>query len=164
MQPNIFCPVPEEQRPLEEFRQLCDSWFFSWTIDKKKYLYKFLFSAFLLNLPISVLVESGSWELKHNITKFAISSFVYSWILPLLSLIRLLLGWNYIYRRLISEKIEYEESGWYDGQIWDKPVEWREREFLIAQHEVKPLILIISRYLVIIIGIIIIGLLICLGL
>ena len=26
----VSCPVPPEQRPLEEFQQLCESWFFSW--------------------------------------------------------------------------------------------------------------------------------------
>ena len=61
-------------------------------------------------------------------------------ILPLLIHTRQYLGWNYIYKRLLSEKIIYEESGWYDGQIWEKPIEWREKELLIAQHEVKPII------------------------
>ena len=26
----VSCPVPPEQRPLEEFQQLSESWFFSW--------------------------------------------------------------------------------------------------------------------------------------
>ena len=46
----------------------------------------------------------------------------------------------YIYNRLNSETIEYEESGWYDGQIWEKPIEWRSKDLLIAQHQVKPVL------------------------
>ena len=54
--------------------------------------------------------------------------------------IRLYLGWNHIFNRLISEKVEYEESGWYDGQVWEKPLVLREKESLIASIEVKPIL------------------------
>tara|TARA_B100000941_G_scaffold274157_1_gene235066 strand:- start:1049 stop:1315 length:267 start_codon:yes stop_codon:yes gene_type:complete len=60
--------------------------------------------------------------------------------LPLLISIRLYLGWNHIFKRLTSEKVEYEESGWYDGQIWTKPVNLKEKESLIASIEVKPIL------------------------
>ena len=36
--------------------------------------------------------------------------------------------------------MEYEESGWYDGQIWIKPVNLKEKESLIALLEVKPIL------------------------
>ena len=60
--------------------------------------------------------------------------------IPLLISIRLYLGWNHIFNRLISEKVEYEESGWYDGQIWEKPLVLKEKESLIALLEVKPIL------------------------
>ena len=60
--------------------------------------------------------------------------------MPLLITIRLFLGWNHIYKRLISESVEYEESGWYDGQIWMKPIALLEKENLIASLEVKPIL------------------------
>ena len=41
---------------------------------------------------------------------------------------------------MTSEKVEYEESGWYDGQIWIKPVGLKEKESLIASIEVKPIL------------------------
>ena len=53
---------------------------------------------------------------------------------------RLYLGWNHIFNRLISEKVEYEESGWYDGQVWEKPLGLKEKESLIASIEVKPIL------------------------
>ena len=40
----------------------------------------------------------------------------------------------------MRERITYEESGWYDGQEWEKPLEWREKDLLIAQHQVKPVL------------------------
>ena len=54
--------------------------------------------------------------------------------------VRLYLGWNHIFKRLNSEKVEYEESGWYDGQIWIKPLNLKEKESLIASLEVKPIL------------------------
>jgi len=32
-------------------------------------------------------------------------------------------GWSYVGDRLLSAVIPYEESGWYDGQMWVKPPE-----------------------------------------
>lgn len=34
-------------------------------------------------------------------------------------------GWSYVGDRLLSAVIPYEESGWYDGQMWVKPPEVR---------------------------------------
>lgn len=36
---------------------------------------------------------------------------------------RVLQGWSYVGDRLLSAVIPYEESGWYDGQMWVKPPE-----------------------------------------
>ena len=33
-----------------------------------------------------------------------------------------------------------EETGWYDGQTWEKPIEWQNKELLIAEYDVKPTI------------------------
>ena len=59
---------------------------------------------------------------------------------PLLITIRLYLGWNHVFKRLTSERVEYEESGWYDGQVWIKPLVLKEKESLIATIDVKPIL------------------------
>ena len=53
-------------------------------------------------------------------------------MIPLLISIRLYLGWNHVFKRLTSEKVEYEESGWYDGQVWMKPLVLKEKESLLS--------------------------------
>ncbi len=45
-----------------------------------------------------------------------------------------------MFKRLTSEKVEYEESGWYDGRVWIKPLVLKEKESLIASIEVKPVL------------------------
>ena len=67
-------------------------------------------------------------------------SFFSSLSIPLLVSIRLYLGWNHVFKRLTSEKVEYEESGWHDGQVWIKPLVLKEKESLIASIEVKPIL------------------------
>jgi hypothetical protein len=61
-------------------------------------------------------------------------------VLPLLLLLRQWLGWSHLHRRLCSERVEYEESGWYDGQVWEKPLAWRQRDLLVARHQVSPVL------------------------
>ena len=89
---------------------------------------KFWVGAFVLFLVIS----SGSVYFKTFPLRYILLSFFTSLSIPLLISIRLYLGWNHIFNRLISEKVEYEESGWYDGQVWKKPLVLKEKESLIA--------------------------------
>ena len=133
------CPVPREQQPTNEFIELSKSVIFSWPKSKKSLilaLLKFWLGAFVLFLVIS----SGSIYFKTFLLKYILLSFFSSLSIPLLISIRLYLGWNHIFKRLTSEKVEYEESGWYDGQVWIKPLVLREKESLIASIEVKPIL------------------------
>ena len=133
------CPVPREQQPTNEFIELSKSRIFSWPKTKKSLitiLINFWVGAFILFLAIS----SGSVYFKTSLLKYILLSFFSSLSIPLLITIRLYLGWNHIFKRLTSEKIEYEASGWYDGQVWEKPLVLREKEILIASIEVKPIL------------------------
>ena len=133
------CPVPRAQQPTNEFIELSKSKIFSWPKTKKSLilvLIKFWIGAFVLFLVIS----SGSVYFKTSLLKYILLSFFSSLSIPLLITIRLYLGWNHIFKRLTSEKVEYEESGWYDGQVWEKPLVLREKEILIASIEVKPIL------------------------
>ena len=133
------CPVPKAQQPTNEFIELSKSIIFSWTKTKKSLiivLIKFWLGAFILFLIIS----SGSIYFKTSLTKYILLSFFSSLSIPFLISIRLYLGWNYVFKRLKSERVEYEESGWYDGQVWIKPLSLKEKESLIASIEVKPIL------------------------
>ena len=133
------CPVPREQQPTNEFIELSKSKVFSWPKTKKSLiiiLIKFWVVAFVLFLVIS----SGSVYFKTSLLRYILLSFFSSLSIPLLISIRLYLGWNHIFKRLSSERVEYEESGWYDGQVWEKPLVLKEKESLIASIEVKPIL------------------------
>ena len=133
------CPVPRDQQPTNEFIELSKSKFFSWPKSKKSLilvLIKFWVGTFLLFLFIC----SGSIYFKTSLLKYILLSFFSSLSIPLLITIKLYLGWNHVFKRLTSEKVEYEESGWYDGQVWIKPLVLKEKESLIASIEIKPIL------------------------
>ena len=155
---NYKCPVPREQQPTNEFIELSKSTIFSWPKSKKSLIFvliKFWIGTFIIFLVIS----SGSIYFKSSILKYILLSFFTSLAIPLLISIRLYLGWNHVFKRLNSEKVEYEESGWYDGQVWTKPVKLKEKESLIATLEVKPILKNLIQILSIIIIFALIGIL-----
>ncbi|KAF6165251.1 hypothetical protein GIB67_030433 [Kingdonia uniflora] len=58
------------------------------------------------------------------------------------------LGWSYVGDRLLSAVVPYEESGWYDGQMWVKPPEVLARDRLLGSYKVKPVIKLMKQTLV----------------
>ncbi len=133
------CPVPRDQQPTNEFIELSKSKIFSWPKTKRSLiivLFKFWVFTFLLFL----VIFSGSIYFNKYIYKYILISIFTSLSIPLLVSIRLYLGWHYVFKRLNSEKVEYEETGWYDGQVWIKPLNLKEKESLIASNEVKPIL------------------------
>ena len=156
---NSKCPVPKEQQPTNEFLELSNSTVFSLAKTNKK-LSIILISIWLVTFLIFLIISTGSTYFNNYLLKYIFLSLFGSLSLPLLITIRLFLGWNHVYKRLTSEKIEYEESGWYDGQIWIKPIELKEKESLIASIEVKPILRNLAQVTSIIISLILLGILI----
>ena len=143
--PPVACPVAKEQLPLEEYRQLERSWFFCWPARGATALGRSLLIAWLIALPAGLIVASGSWSLRHHPPQLALAALTVTLVLPLLLLLRQWLGWSRLHRRLSSERVEYEENGWYDGQVWEKPLAWRQRDLLVAKHQVGPVLLLLRR-------------------
>ena len=103
----VSCPVPQEQRPLEEFQQLCESWFFSWPAGQEPRLSQRLAGFWLLMLPVCSLIASGSWTLKQDPPRLLAAAAVAALVLPLLLLVRQWLGWTYVMQRLLRESVDY---------------------------------------------------------
>ena len=137
---EIICPVPSNQRPLNEFNSIRNSWIISWPFLERNIFYRKLILSWLFVIPISLIISYGSDYLKNNTFELILVSLTVSIAFPILLLTRQWLSWMYIYKRLNSENIEYEESGWYDGQTWEKPLDWRSKDLLVAQYQVKPIL------------------------
>jgi hypothetical protein len=149
-----FCPVPREQQPIHEYEQLKDSWLFDWaTLELVKYSRKIAWVGFWSWLIAAPLAMS-SFTPAHYPLKLATSSIAGACILVVLVLSRIYLGWLYIKDRLKSDRIFYEESGWYDGQTWLKPTAMLNRDRLIVSYEIEPILLRLQKTLGLLAGLI----------
>lgn len=133
------CPVPFEQQPLNEYLLLKKSWLFSWSASSKRVFIIVLVSLFLV-LPLLVTlcfkVFVSSYDYYYNL---CMNLFIGN-VVMFLTLLRIYLGWSYILKRLLSATIFYEESGWYDGQIWVKTSDYLMQDRLIGLYQVMPFI------------------------
>jgi hypothetical protein len=135
-----FCPVPKEQQPVNEYEQLKESWFFSWaTLDSQEYGRRLAWVTFwgaLLTSPIA----AASFPLQKQPFLFVLATLMGGVLFLIMLILRQYLGWAYISDRLNQEKVTYEESGWYDGQEWEKPPEILLRDRLIVSYQIQPLL------------------------
>ena len=134
------CPVPSEQQPINEYQELRESWFFRWaTLDSVGFV-KPIAILWLLNWVVAGPVAAGSFSIAKHPAQFFLLGAAGAMLIPALALLRLYLGWIYIRNRLADPTVFYEESGWYDGQVWEKPDEVLQRDTLIVTYQLKSLL------------------------
>lgn len=142
------CPVPRDQQPAGELRALQESFQFDWaTLPLPEFLLR-LAGAFMtffltLGLPVSAATFSLSDEPVQLFASAAIGSFFITTILVL----RLYIGYAHVGSRLLSATIDYEETGWYDYQVWVKTPPLLMRDRLLGTFTVKPAIERLKRTL-----------------
>nr|YP_009312909.1 Hypothetical protein ycf36 [Helminthora furcellata]SCW21163.1 Hypothetical protein ycf36 [Helminthora furcellata]SCW24023.1 Hypothetical protein ycf36 [Helminthora furcellata] len=145
-----ICPVPFDQQPLNEYKALRKSPLFASSATELSRFISRLSIVFSSVILLCLAINSMSL----STTKISLSTVGYDILCSLLSiellLIRLYLGWSYVLKRLFSASIFYEESGWYDGQLWIKTVDILTQDRLVGLYQVQPLVIRIRRLLVII--------------
>ena len=138
--PIQICPVPEEQQPIKEYEKLKESWLFRWaTLEVGKYGQK-LAMVWLWGWIISGPIASASFPPLKQPIQFLLSGGLGAGLLVVFVLVQLYGGWSYVGDRLKQGKIQYEESGWYDGQTWIKPTELLNRDRLIVSYQIEPIL------------------------
>lgn len=137
---KLFCPVPKKQRPINEYMDLVQSDFFNWPTQNEsvfvKQIIKTYFFIFLIFLPLSNIFYTTN----QSFIKLFLANLGLSCGFLFLVLLRLILAWTYIQRRLYNPSVFYEESGWYDGRIWvkSKPILVQDR--FIHTYQVLPIL------------------------
>ncbi|MEB3310066.1 MAG: CGLD27 family protein [Snowella sp.] len=142
---STFCPVPLEQQPVNEYETLKESWLCCWATLERFAYGRRLFGVFLFGwILVSPIAAASFYPLKKPVF-FVLAAGLGAMLLVALVLIRILLGWYYIRDRLQADKVIYEESGWYDGQIWAKPPEILARDRLIVTYQINPVLQRLTR-------------------
>ncbi|GAB2276169.1 hypothetical protein Dimus_010904 [Dionaea muscipula] len=149
--PETECPVPLDQQPINEYQNLSTSLPFSWASDEASQYTTRLFVtglsfALLLGLPVSWVGATGSVP---DPLRLVLGSASTGLFVVTLAVVRMYLGWAYVGNRLLSATVEYEETGWYDGQVWVKTAEVLVRDRLLGSYQVKPVLSRLKNTLVV---------------
>ena len=134
------CPVPHEQRPLNEFTEMKEAWLFSWlTLPPAVYIRKLLGAWVIAWVLLGGPIAAASYPPAKATGHFIISACGGAAVPLTLLLIHLYMGWRHVNIRLTKPTVEYEESGWYDGQVWTKTEDVLAKDQLVATYEVQPI-------------------------
>ncbi|KAL3151280.1 hypothetical protein ABBQ38_013118 [Trebouxia sp. C0009 RCD-2024] len=141
LNPDLEQPVPTEQRPVNELAALRETWLYSWArLETPSYLIRlgavWLGFFALVAGPIAFQTfdpskQPAEWMMSGTLGALAVVA---------AAVVRIYLGWAYVGNRLLSAAVEYEETGWYDGQTFVKPPEVLARDRLLGAYEVKPIL------------------------
>ena len=150
MNPNIkiflLCPVPETQKPINEYISLKENFLTNWTTFKKENYYKTIINIYILFLALSFFFtfpNTSFWE--KNIFKYIIFNLFITNILLLILFFTLYLNWYQIKNRFEISRLIYEESSWYDSQVWEKPFLLIKNDKLLQTQKIEPIIQRLSR-------------------
>uniref|UniRef100_A0A0E0HHI5 DUF1230 family protein n=1 Tax=Oryza nivara TaxID=4536 RepID=A0A0E0HHI5_ORYNI len=138
-----WCPVPPEQLPVNEYESLAASLPFSWAAgDLTVYCSRLALTgaAFALFVGLPVASFGGRGGAGGDAVHLALGATGSGILAVTLAVVRMYLGWAYVGNRLLSATVEYEETGWYDGQIWVKTPEVLARDRLLGSFSVKPVL------------------------
>nr|BDA98725.1 photosystem I assembly protein Ycf36 [Rhodomonas sp. NIES-1730] len=139
-----ICPVPQDQRPINEYSALKKTFGFSWTVEKDSVYYQTSVKIYFFTLVLFFFIfNTGSTSTLNNCIYSLFGGNIFLSIFYL----RIYLAWNYIYTRLVQATVAYEESGWYDGQVWVKTPEVLIKDKLTGQYQVKPILIKVRRAL-----------------
>lgn len=133
----LFCPIPNDQKPINEYISLKENEFTNWvTLDAKTYknlIIKQFFWNFFILLPFIFS------QFHYSLKTVGINIFL-TFILLNLNHFIVFSRWNQLKNRFTTTRLFYEEASWYDGQIWEKPLELIRNDNLISTQKIEPIL------------------------
>lgn len=145
--------VPEAQRPVNEYLDVTTQPFFDWASTGTKGLLTRLVILYnIMYWMICYPISGGTYTMEGYMIQKIVCSNVGAMFVILAFMIRLYSGWNYIGERLTSKVIEYEETGWFDGQFALKTENELKRDRFLYNSDVKPVVERLKLFLLSTIG------------
>ncbi|CAA3014493.1 protein CONSERVED IN THE GREEN LINEAGE AND DIATOMS 27, chloroplastic [Olea europaea var. sylvestris] len=147
--PGMEVEVPFEQRPVNEYSSLKEASLYSWADLGPGSFFLRLGGLWLVTFTVlGVPIAAASFNPTKDPLRFVLAAGTGTLFLVSLIVLRIYLGWSYVGDRLLSAVIPYEETGWYDGQMWVKPPEILARDRLLGSYKVKPVVKLLKQTLV----------------
>ena len=130
----LLCPIPDDQKPINEYINLKENDFTNLMLLSKKNYFSKIFINFLIGF---VLATPLTFLFNVNSQLFLYNSF-YSTSFLILNFFINLSRWSQLLKRFRSSRLFYEEGSWYDGQNWEKPLELIKNDKLLTSQKIKP--------------------------
>jgi hypothetical protein len=110
--------VPEGQRPINEYLDLQRAPLFGWaTLDNAGLALRLLVVYGVVFGVVGYPIAGATFTQEGYLWQKVSSANVGALSLVMLLLLRFYTGWSYVGQRLTSSIVEYEETGWYDGDF-----------------------------------------------
>ena len=135
------CPVPKDQRPSSQLIEIQESAILGWpALDFTAYASRLggMFTFFWV--VIAYPIACGSYDPSREFEACAMSATVGALGATAAMALNMYNGWTYVEDRLLSATVEYEETGWYDGQVYVKDPEMLARDRLLGMYTVRPVV------------------------
>lgn len=138
----LFCPIPEGQKPINEYinyKQNFLTTLINSTKKEKTFIkwYFFIFLSILLLFFLNNFVFSPIKLLFENFFLTNLIIFFFYFIN--------FIKWKNLQKRFKDSRIIYEEGSWYDSQIWEKPFLLIKNDKLIESQKIQPILQNIFR-------------------
>jgi hypothetical protein len=132
--------VPEGQRPVNEYLEILRSPLFDWALTDGRLRTRLAIVYVALFLIVCLPIAGATFTSEGYGLQKAASSHVGATGVVLALIVRLYTGWRYVGERLASKTIEYEETGWFDGDVEVKSLSEQKRDKFLYQSEVRPVV------------------------
>ena len=144
----LLCPIPDDQKPINEYINLKENDFTNLMLLSKKNYFSKIFINFLIGF---VLATPLTFLFNVNSQLFLYNSF-YSTSFLILNFFINLSRWSHLLKRFRSSRLFYEEGSWYDGQYWEKPLELIKNDKLLTSQKIKPILKRIIKTLIVLLS------------
>ena len=142
----LLCPVPETQKPINEYIALKENFLTNWTTLKKENYYKKIINLYILFSSVSFIFTFPNISFSgKNFFNYLIVNLLITNSFLLILFLTLYVNWYQIKSRFDVSRLVYEESYWYDTQIWEKPFLLIKNDKLLKTQKIQPIIQRLSR-------------------
>eukprot|EP00873_Tetraselmis_striata_P017282 jgi/Tetstr1/437546/TSEL_026218.t1 len=139
LDPSLEQAVPRDQRPANELQAIKEASLYNWALKGNTgYIVRLLALYSLTFGLIGGPISYQTFDPAVQPLEFFLSGSTGSLLVVSVAVLRMYLGWSYVGNRLLSASVAYEETGWYDGQVFVKPQEVLARDRLLGTYEAKP--------------------------
>jgi hypothetical protein len=143
----LLCPVPEDQKPMNEYIGLKENLLTRWTTFSTSNYEKrifFLFSTFFFFIS---LIQFSHFQGIYYGFEWVLENLWWSTLCLLFFFLIVLSRWLQIENRFNQARLFYEEASWYDGQIWEKPLGIIKNDKFIHNQKIQPILQRIQKTL-----------------